>query len=61
MTELFGGFDDSFYAAYRSAWKLEPGYDERRDIYNLYHLINHLNHFGGGYASQVDSVLQPFT
>lgn len=60
MTELFGGFQDPFYSAYRSAWTLEPGYDRRRDIYNLYHLINHLNLFGGGYARSVERTLQPF-
>jgi fructosamine-3-kinase len=60
MTELFGGFDEAFYHAYRSASPLEPGYEERRDIYNLYHLINHLNHFGGRYASAVDATLQSF-
>lgn len=60
MTELFGGFDDRFYEAYRSAWSLEPGYETRRDVYNLYHLINHLNHFGGGYAGSVESTLTSF-
>ncbi len=60
MTELFGGYDDAFYDAYRSTWGLEPDYETRRDIYNLYHLINHLNHFGGGYASSVESTLKRF-
>ncbi len=60
MSELFGGFDDRFYDAYVSTWPLEPGYESRRDIYNLYHLINHLNHFGGGYASSVASILKSF-
>lgn len=58
MTELFGGFDRRFYAAYREAWPLDAGYDVRRDVYNLYHLINHLNHFGGGYAGSVEAILQ---
>ena len=53
MSELFGGFDDRFYAAYREAWPLEPGYTARREIYNLYHAINHLNLFGRGYAGMV--------
>lgn len=61
MTELFGGFDEAFYSAYRNASPLQPGYEERREIYNLYHLINHLNHFGGRYASSVDSTLRAFT
>ena len=60
MTELFGGYNDRFYDAYRSAWSLAPGYETRRDVYNLYHLINHLNLFGGGYAGQVEQVLRVF-
>ena len=60
MTELFGGYDDAFYAAYREAWALAPGYETRRDVYNLYHLLNHLNLFGGGYAGQVERLLRAF-
>jgi len=61
MSELFGGFSARFYDAYKDAWPLEPGYPERRDLYNLYHLINHLNHFGSGYAGQVEAVLRRFS
>jgi protein-ribulosamine 3-kinase len=57
-TELFGGFPPRFYQAYNSNWPLEPGYPERRDIYNLYHLLNHLNIFGEPYGFQVDAVLR---
>lgn len=53
MTELFGGFPKGFYAAYRKAALLQPGYERRRDIYNLYHLLNHLNMFGRGYLPEV--------
>ncbi len=60
MTELFGGFAPAFYAAYRAAWPLETGYAERREVYNLYHLLNHLNLFGGGYAEAVASILKRF-
>jgi fructosamine-3-kinase len=60
MTELFGGYQDRFYDAYREAWPLESGYDTRKDIYNLYHLINHLNLFGAGYASSVEGILRTF-
>ena len=60
FTELFGGFPPSFYAAYRQAWPLESGYEERRDLYNLYHLLNHLNLFGEGYGGSVDTVLQRY-
>jgi protein-ribulosamine 3-kinase len=57
MTELFGGFPRSFYAAYAEAWPLKPGYQARKHLYNLYHLLNHLNLFGGGYLGQVRATL----
>lgn len=60
MTELFGGFDHRFYAAYREAWPLEDAYVQRRDLYNLYHLMNHLNHFGSGYADSVETLLRRY-
>ncbi len=58
MTELFGGFDPRFQRAYHEAWPIEEGYAERKDVYNLYHLINHLNHFGSGYSGSIDRVLR---
>ena len=60
FTELFGGFGSSFYAAYGEAWPLAPGYADRRDLYNLYHLLNHLNLFGEGYGSSVDAILRRY-
>ena len=57
MTELFGGFARSFYAAYDEVWPLDPGYRTRKNLYNLYHLLNHLNLFGGGYLGQVRATL----
>jgi fructosamine-3-kinase len=57
MTELFGGFPQAFYAAYEAAYPLEPGYALRKHLYNLYHLLNHLNLFGGGYLGQVQATL----
>jgi fructosamine-3-kinase len=57
MTELFGGFDSDFYAAYREAWPLDPGYRVRRQLYNLYHVLNHLNLFGGGYGGQAQGMI----
>jgi fructosamine-3-kinase len=57
MTELFGGFAPEFYAAYNEAFPLDPGYEERKLLYNLYHLLNHLNLFGGGYRAQVEATL----
>lgn len=58
MTELFGGFDREFYAAYSDAWPLDLGYAVRKDLYNLYHVLNHLNLFGGGYRSQAVHLLE---
>jgi fructosamine-3-kinase len=52
MSELFGGFPASFYAAYRLAWPLDPGYETRKTLYNLYHILNHFNLFGGAYLGQ---------
>lgn len=60
MTALFGGFGHRFYEAYQEAWPLEAGYEQRRDLYNLYHLINHLNLFGQQYAAQVAQTLSRF-
>ena len=57
MTELFGGFPHDFYAAYNKAWPLDPGYATRKTLYNLYHVINHFNLFGGGYLSQADHMI----
>jgi fructosamine-3-kinase len=60
FTELFGGFPAAFYTAYQAAWSLDPGYEERKDLYNLYHLLNHLNLFGEGYSGSVDSILRRY-
>jgi fructosamine-3-kinase len=60
FTALFGGFPQSFYRAYEEAWPLPAGWQERRDLYNLYHLLNHLNLFGEGYGGQVDQVLRRY-
>ncbi len=49
-TALFGGFPEVFYHAYEAAWPLPDGWQERRPLYNLYHLVNHLNHFGERYG-----------
>lgn len=61
FTLLFGGFSNRFYQAYQSAWPLDPGFNARRDLYNLYHLLNHLNLFGEGYGAQVDETLRYYT
>ncbi len=58
MTELFGGFSENFYAAYRAVWPPDPGYAVRRDLYNPYHILNHANLFGGGYLMQAVRTMQ---
>ncbi len=58
MTELFGGFGPDFYAAYHGAWPLDPGYAVRKTFYNLYHILNHLNLFGGGYGNQAEHMME---
>lgn len=58
MTELFGGYGADFYAAYRASWPLDAGYAVRKELYNLYHILNHANLFGGGYARQAEGMLQ---
>ena len=57
MTELFGGFPPAFYEAYQEAAPLQPGYEHRRDVYNLYHLLNHLNLFGRMYLPEVKRIV----
>jgi len=57
MSELFGGFSSDFYAAYNEAWPLDSGYRVRKTLYNLYHILNHANLFGGGYAAQAESMI----
>lgn len=52
MSELFGGFAPDFHAAYREAWPLDAGYAVRKTLYNLYHVLNHANMFGGSYVAQ---------
>ena len=58
MTELFGGFPSVFYDAYKAAAPMQPGYERRRDVYNLYHLLNHLNMFGRTYLPEVKYVME---
>jgi protein-ribulosamine 3-kinase len=57
MTELFGGFPRQFYDAYRAEYPLDPGYELRKPLYNLYHVLNHLNLFGGGYGAQAERMI----
>lgn len=57
MTELFGGFGNRFYQAYRAEYPLDQGYETRRTLYNLYHVLNHLNLFGGPYLTQAQRMI----
>lgn len=61
MTELFGGFDRRFYDAYSEIRTLGSGYMERKDLYNLYHVLNHLNIFGGGYARSAAAIVERYS
>jgi fructosamine-3-kinase len=58
MTELFGGFPAPFYRAYEAAYPLDSGYQQRKTIYNLYHILNHFHLFGGGYGSQANQMIE---
>ncbi|MCW8924054.1 MAG: fructosamine kinase family protein [Gammaproteobacteria bacterium] len=58
MTTLFGSFSRDFYAAYNEAWPLDDGYATRRTFYNIYHIINHTNLFGGGYYGQAIGMIE---
>jgi fructosamine-3-kinase len=58
MTELFGGFGKDFYAAYQDTWALHEDYYSRKQLYKLYHILNHLNLFGGGYLQQAENTLR---
>ncbi len=57
MTELFGGFGGGFFASYHAEYPLDPDYQVRKTLYNLYHILNHLNLFGSGYLSQTKAMM----
>ncbi|MDH5473991.1 MAG: fructosamine kinase family protein, partial [Gammaproteobacteria bacterium] len=58
MTQLFGGFGQRFYDVYNEAWPVDTGYRVRKTFYNAYHIINHLNMFGGGYHGQAIAMIE---
>lgn len=60
MTELFGRCPETFYRAYSELTPIDSGYNDRRELYNLYHLINHLNLFGGSYLGSVQQILRRY-
>jgi len=57
MTELFGGFPPELYSAYDEIAPRDAGYTTRKTLYNLYHVLNHANLFGGGYASRAERMI----
>jgi fructosamine-3-kinase len=57
MTELFGGFGTAFYQGYQAIYPIDPGFTKRKILYNLYHILNHYNLFGGGYMGQADRMM----
>lgn len=61
FSHLFGGFDREFYESYQEVFPMDPGFDERIDLYNLYPLLVHLNLFGRSYLVQVENILARFT
>ena len=58
MTRLFGGFSEAFYRSYESAWPLEPGHEDRLLLYQLYHVLNHLNLFGSAYLGRALEIIR---
>ena len=58
MTMLFGGFGPEFYDAYREEWPMASGSRERIRLYQLYHVLNHLNLFGSGYLNRAQEIIR---
>ena len=58
MTMLFGGFGRAFYHTYEESWPMAPGHERRLELYQLYHVLNHLNLFGSGYLGQAMKLLR---
>lgn len=57
MTCLFHGFGPRFYSAYAATWPLDQAAGTRRGLYNLYHVLNHLNLFGGSYRQKAEGLI----
>ena len=58
MTELFGGFSQAFYDGYHQTFPIDAGYPQRKPLYQLYHILNHFNLFGGHYQQQALHIMQ---
>jgi len=61
FTQLFGSFNPNFYKSYEECYPLEPGFSNRRDVYNLYPLLVHTNLFGGNYSFRVQTIISRYT
>ncbi len=61
MTMMFGGFGRAFYDAYESAWPMSSGHESRLKLYQLYHVLNHLNLFGVSYLGRAKRLLGELT
>ena len=61
MTELFGRLPQKFYDVYQEVFPMNSGYEERKDLFNLYHVLNHLNIFGSSYLSSVQQIVKRYT
>ncbi len=61
MTKLFGGFGPAFYEAYEESWPLAAGHTRREHLYQLYHVLNHLNLFGAAYLARAEGLLRKLT
>ncbi len=58
MTRLFGGFPSEFYEAYLGSWPLPSGWELRETVYNIYHILNHINLFGYGYLDKAEMMIR---
>jgi len=61
FSEMFGGFGADFYRSYNAEYPLDEGYPQRKELYNLYHVLNHVNLFGGGYVNQARRMMATLT
>ena len=60
MMKLFGGFHDKLFSSYKEVFPLQPGWEERIPLWQLYYLLVHLNIFGASYKSQVTSIISKY-
>ncbi len=58
MTELIGRFPEAFYQGYEAIWPLDAGYESRKELYTLYHKLNHFAQFGEGHRHQAETALK---